>query len=80
MRNMIYSFIPKPVLMQNLVCAMFLEKDKGHLCSESGCSDIFNPILFTGVSHTNGTGDRVVPGGPPGNQAGPPATELVVST
>lgn len=41
MRNMIYSFKPKPVLMQILVCAVFSEKDKGRLCSESGCcSDI----------------------------------------
>lgn len=43
-RNMIYSFKPKPVLMQILVCAVFSEKDKGCLCSESGCSDIL--ILF----------------------------------
>lgn len=81
MRNMIYSFKPKPVLMEIVVCAVFSEKDEGCLCSESGCcSDILTLFCSWVSAIQTGLGTGVVPGGPPGNQAGPPAIRLVVST
>lgn len=80
MRNMIHLFKPKPVLMRILRCAVFSEKDKGSVLSSGYCSNILVSLCPRVSVIQMHTGDRVGPGGPPGNQAGPPAIGLVVST